>query len=598
MTGELLVASVRYDARNINHLRFDRDGRRIVGLVVKSIPWKANQGVESRDEYTPTIWDAETGMELFKGKTFVAPVGAGSLNVPQLTVSGAGAVLVASFAPDILEVSAHQQKGYWQIEELGSGRPLFAFPRRSGRVFQFGPGARLGAFFENGPSGKAIEIWDLVRHEIVWTIPGSDNPHQSTHGVFSPDGNRLFTFDGGNVGIADTRETRRSVSVSVWDIPGKKKVCSFNPPAEALTVWPRPIDREGSRVLCGVTVWNATTGRALVHVSDDKFSIGPRSQFRRGLNADFIDELLAETPQQPSVIWKPKRQISSMISEAHSLLDEVSGRYDPAKAVELAKEAFQAYPANDRVVSVYGEALLRAGRAGEAIPRLEQALRMKDSRWPNKDHGFVTCFLLAMANQEIGRGPVAKARFAEGVARIARVSALLEAIPGYGKSPDDPLPELPRELLAKAARKLGVEMPSLDIGSISRRSDVELRMCLAFRAWRYVQDGRTAEGIALIEEALAGDSVSIELAYQAACVFAVAIPKTKADPATQSRHGDRAIALLKQAVALGWDEVEHMKADTDLIPLRGRDDFKKLIAELEKPPAPMGEVAPPPREVK
>ena len=140
VTGELLVASARYDARNINHLRFDRDGRRIVGLVAKSIPWKPNQDLESRDEYTPTIWDAETGMELFKGKTFVAPVGAGSPNVPQLTVSEAGAVMVASFVPDILEVSAHQQKGYWQIEELGSGRPPFAFPRQSCRVFQFGPG--------------------------------------------------------------------------------------------------------------------------------------------------------------------------------------------------------------------------------------------------------------------------------------------------------------------------------------------------------------------------------------------------------------------------------------------------------------------------
>ena len=287
-----------------------------------------------------------------------------------------------------------------------------------------------------------------------------------------------------------------------------------------------------------------------------------------------------------------------MLSAARILLGAKSGRYDPAKAVELAKEAFQAYPADDNAASVYGEALLRTGRPGEAILRLEQALRMHDSQWPNKDHGFVTCFLLAMANQEIGRESDAKARFTQGVARIVRVSALREAIPGYGKSSDDQLQERPIELLSETARRLGVDVPSLDIGSITRKSNVELRMCLAFRAWRYVQDGRTAEGIALIEEALAGDSVSIELAYQAACVFAVAIPKTKADPATQSRHGDRAIALLKQAVALGWDEVEHMKADTDLIPLRGRDDFKKLIAELEKPPAPMGEVAPPPREVK
>lgn len=38
---------------------------------------------------------------------------------------------------------------------------------------------------------------------------------------------------------------------------------------------------------------------------------------------------------------------------------------------------------------------------------------------------------------------------------------------------------------------------------------------------------------------------------------------------------------LKQAVAAGFKDVAHMKQDTDLDALRDRDDFKKLIAELE-----------------
>ncbi len=42
-----------------------------------------------------------------------------------------------------------------------------------------------------------------------------------------------------------------------------------------------------------------------------------------------------------------------------------------------------------------------------------------------------------------------------------------------------------------------------------------------------------------------------------------------------------AIDWLKQAVAAGYKDVEHMKKDTDLDPLREREDFKKLIAELE-----------------
>ena len=44
---------------------------------------------------------------------------------------------------------------------------------------------------------------------------------------------------------------------------------------------------------------------------------------------------------------------------------------------------------------------------------------------------------------------------------------------------------------------------------------------------------------------------------------------------------DRAMELLAKAVQAGYKDVAHMKKDTDLDPLRDRDDFKKLIAELE-----------------
>ena len=40
--------------------------------------------------------------------------------------------------------------------------------------------------------------------------------------------------------------------------------------------------------------------------------------------------------------------------------------------------------------------------------------------------------------------------------------------------------------------------------------------------------------------------------------------------------------LLRHAVDKGWKDPDHMKNDGDLAPLRDRDDFKKLLAELEK----------------
>jgi serine/threonine protein kinase len=46
-------------------------------------------------------------------------------------------------------------------------------------------------------------------------------------------------------------------------------------------------------------------------------------------------------------------------------------------------------------------------------------------------------------------------------------------------------------------------------------------------------------------------------------------------------YGDAAMKFLRDAVSKGYKDVPHMKQDTDLDPLRKREDFQKLIAELE-----------------
>ena len=45
-------------------------------------------------------------------------------------------------------------------------------------------------------------------------------------------------------------------------------------------------------------------------------------------------------------------------------------------------------------------------------------------------------------------------------------------------------------------------------------------------------------------------------------------------------YADQAMTLLRQAVERGWKNAAHMEKDDDLAPLRGREDFQKLLAEL------------------
>jgi tetratricopeptide (TPR) repeat protein len=78
-------------------------------------------------------------------------------------------------------------------------------------------------------------------------------------------------------------------------------------------------------------------------------------------------------------------------------------------------------------------------------------------------------------------------------------------------------------------------------------------------------------------------------AYDAACSLSLCVPiVAKHDnlDATQREeaakfYGDAAMQLLRDAVSKGFKEVGHMKKDTDLDPLRQRDDFRTLVAELE-----------------
>jgi tetratricopeptide (TPR) repeat protein len=78
-------------------------------------------------------------------------------------------------------------------------------------------------------------------------------------------------------------------------------------------------------------------------------------------------------------------------------------------------------------------------------------------------------------------------------------------------------------------------------------------------------------------------------AYDAACSLSQCIPivarHDKLD-VTQRKaevqfYGDAAMKLLREAVRKGYKDVAHMKKDTDLAPLRPREDFLKLVAELE-----------------
>jgi tetratricopeptide (TPR) repeat protein len=79
---------------------------------------------------------------------------------------------------------------------------------------------------------------------------------------------------------------------------------------------------------------------------------------------------------------------------------------------------------------------------------------------------------------------------------------------------------------------------------------------------------------------LADNAKAPDQLYDAACGYALCVPLAD-EPETREKYAARAVELLRQAIAKGYKDVAHMKKDTDLDALRPRDDFKKLVADLE-----------------
>jgi serine/threonine protein kinase/tetratricopeptide (TPR) repeat protein len=100
----------------------------------------------------------------------------------------------------------------------------------------------------------------------------------------------------------------------------------------------------------------------------------------------------------------------------------------------------------------------------------------------------------------------------------------------------------------------------------------------ANRAKSKLQAGLFSEAVVEVAELIKSSNWSFGQLYDFACVYSVASSKI-ADK--KKNYADRAMELLQRAVKAGWKDAAHMKKDADLEVLRERDDFKKLIAELE-----------------
>jgi tetratricopeptide (TPR) repeat protein len=135
------------------------------------------------------------------------------------------------------------------------------------------------------------------------------------------------------------------------------------------------------------------------------------------------------------------------------------------------------------------------------------------------------------------------------------------------------------DALKRSAESLADWDQAVELAPPANRLAVQLGRA---RAW--VQAGKVAEAVADAEALTKDAATPSARCCEAADVCSLA--STAARGATQREaYAGQALALLRRARDAGFFKdrkwVEHLKRDTDLKPLRQREDFQKFVAELE-----------------
>jgi tetratricopeptide (TPR) repeat protein len=197
------------------------------------------------------------------------------------------------------------------------------------------------------------------------------------------------------------------------------------------------------------------------------------------------------------------------------------------------------------------------------------------------------------------QGPAAVASFRAALAVREKLAVDAPAVPDYQNELGATLTHLAdatadagdaaeaRQLLVRAAQHhqaAVTQLPDHPAYRTALRSHDRTRADVFLRLRDHAAAADAAEALArhAVDPAADAYNAARRLAYCA--TLAASDPGLpEADRAeVAGRYADRAVALLRRAAASGYRDATYIKRDDFLDPLRGRDDFRRLLAEMER----------------
>jgi serine/threonine protein kinase/tetratricopeptide (TPR) repeat protein len=323
---------------------------------------------------------------------------------------------------------------------------------------------------------------------------------------------------------------------------------------------------------------------------------------------------------QPNVITY-REDLAETLSALAELLEGKEASAAFSKAQALGEEIVAEAPTVPRFRSQLACTLMLAGNNArdaklydEAIPLQEKAVLLGEAL--ARDHPEMIPYQLALANTlgHLGLTLVDAGRPADALPRHERARAVYQAI--LLKNPTD---IGTASLLAGADNNSGLALAKLgrheEAMRVYQQAIARQLTCLnrdpkmaQYRRWlsnHYMNLGKSLRALGRKEEALALSRTRFELLkqspseqrdeaihYHVACEMAQTVPLigrgkpeaelTAVERAERQKYSDLAVEEFRLALADGFLDLPLFLEDEDLNPIRSRDDFKKLLAELEK----------------
>jgi len=311
-----------------------------------------------------------------------------------------------------------------------------------------------------------------------------------------------------------------------------------------------------------------------------------------------VDEAVARA--RKAVDLNPKspdahRNLALLLVNQGELL---KAEHEIREVIRLKPDAAISYSDLGMILSMLGKNLTEAEAACQQAISISEKLV---TRFPSKYKDQID---LGSSFGILGKLACQRGKWERGLELYAKAVAILESVPAQDPDAARGLQDLTSilgwrinqlsvlkrypEVIKDCDKALALQKPATFEGYFRLRIAMPAGFESYFRLTRAVALARTGDYVRPIAEAekTLQEEQDPENLYNLACLYSVASGKITSDEKLKDRYSTQALALLGRALATGFfahaKDIAILNEDSDLEPLRPREDFKKFLASVTR----------------